>query len=328
MKSKPVPPYFFALLVLGTISVDCTLSDPATDTPVAKEPSIGESMQPETGPTTPTLAVLQTGEEPRTRLRYRFQHHTESMMLSFWQEAAIMGMTQIMPKTKLTIRIVEEKNNPEDLANVANNILAGVLPPTQEIHSARIHYKVTRTKVSPRLGVTGVVLATAKQAAARASQSSASFVLTNRGAISQKKFSGIDNNPSSAINQFDKLITLLPTQTMGKGGQWQTQQQLISRGILVDQTTQYTIKKLTKKAVTLQATINQTAQKQTIPLAMGTEQTALLTSFDGQGTGTLRIVFSKRSPKAKISMVTNMSVIVAGKPVTMTSQSTIQTQPL
>ncbi len=235
-----------------------------------------DSSEPQT-----TVKLLESGAEPRTVLRYKFQaNRTERMVMETIMAMAMEIGDQIrperqLPSTRMTMAIDSKEVSPE----------------------GELHYEFTleKTEVVPNPGDNPAAINAMQRQLATMLGLRGSATVTSRGFCTDVKI----NIPGGASPQVRRMIddmkqsmtqmlAPLPVEPVGKGARWQVTTPIETPTTKLTQTTTYTLSEIQGDQVKFDVQIKQSAppQESRLPGA-APGVTVMLESLTTSGSGTI-----------------------------------------
>ncbi len=313
------PRLFVALIALASIAGHL----PAQEKPGREQrPDSQERIpeEPAAQAREATVALLESGEEPRQQLRYQIGE-TEPVVLSIksTRRQQVMGMNP--PPTRspeLRFHLRSETTVDEDKEN---------------LNSA---FRFTKVEVAADQAPTRQLEA-AKRAAAPAEGREARLVLSNRGHVRSLKLplrlgaSDPIQTGDLATDLQDALwhaVVALPEEPVGKGAKWRVEAVTDAFGVAGRLSAEYTVLHIDGNHIELALkSTHEVTEEKTLTSSRASETT--LQSMKKSGEGTLTISTSSVLPlKLDLSETTEMEIAIKGRAGTFVMNQTVESQTL
>lgn len=229
-----------------------------------------------------TVALLDTGAEPRRALRYAAHVGQKGTLIVSMRLAMVMAMDdeempeQTFPELRFTI-VGEVKE-------IAAN---------GDIHS-RIEY--TEVKVLDEPGIDPEMLAAMQEMCEGVVGITAECVMTARGEMTSTEFQNVKRLDTGMLEQLTDLPNVLaqfgavlPEEPVGNGARWRLHGPINSGGVVINSVSDFTITELSETEVSLESTATQSADPQDVPIPDMPGQSMRLQSMKSDGGGKMRI---------------------------------------
>ena len=283
-----------AILIVG-----CRDKTPRPDeAPKASpQPSSDDGAVPAV-PTTLRVALLDSGVQPRSALRYTLSIGDKQTVVLRLRYSATNRVRASAPAA-LTFPAIK---------------LVFHLEISEALEGDRVRYRfdLGESALTDVSGADKRMVALATDALKQSQGLRGSAVIDSRGIISDGTIDfPAKLDPSMQImveairGAMEQLAVPLPKETVGLGARWEVSQTIVSGGIALDQTTIYELGKNKTGETELSGTIEQDAQMQEVELA-GFE-TAELLSLEATGSSTATLGLDRLAPRSSSSVITSES---------------------
>ncbi len=268
-----------------------------------------------------TVTLLESGAEPRTVLRYKFQpNRTERMVMQTDMAMAIeMGALKRpekqLPSTRMTMAIDSKEVSPEGELHYEFTLEQTEVVPNPGDNPLTIN--AIRKQMHTMLGVRGSATATSRGFSTDVN------INIPRGA-GPKVRQLIDDLKQSMT----RMLAPLPDEPVGRGAVWQVTTPIETPAMKFTQVATYTLLEIQGDAVKLDVQITQSAPPQeSRPIGGAPDATVMLESFDTSGSGTVELQMTNVVPTSTLTLTTT-SVFSSDQRVTTTMRIWATIEPL
>ena len=275
-----------------------------------------DSSEPQT-----TVTLLESGAEPRTVLRYKFQaNRTERMVMEMIMAVtveigALKRPETQLPGTRTTMTIDTKEVSPEGELHYEFILEQTEVVPNPDDNPAAI--KAMQRQMDTMLGLSGSAMVT--------SQGFSTDVTINipRGAGLQVRQMINDMQQSMT-----RMLVPLPDEPVGRGAVWQATTPIETPAMKFTQVATYALLEIQGDTVKLDVQITQSAPPQeSRPIGGAPDSTVMLESFDTSGSGTVELQMTNVVPTSKLNLTTT-NVVLSDQRVKTTMQIWAMIDPL
>jgi hypothetical protein len=251
----------------------------------------------------PTVTLLDAGKGPKKQLRFKVRKGLKKTVVA----RMTMGLTMDLGGS----------SRAQDMPPID---MAFVMKITDVAANGDIRYDIAfkRPRVVPTPGTPKAVVTAMADAMKGVEGITGYSVVSERGFVKATELD-VPDTAAPQIRQmmdsmkqsFEQMSTPMPEEAVGLGAKWDTKMPVNANGLVIDQTTTYTIVALAGNKATLDIDVAQTAKPQKFTT---NGITADLQSYAASGSGTSVFDFAGLVPaKAQMGMKSNMRMTAAGQ---------------
>ena len=268
-----------------------------------------------------TVTLLESGAEPRTVLRYKFQaNRTERMVMQMDMAVTVevQGLQRPetpLPSTRMTMAIDSKEVSPE----------------------GELHYEFTleQTEVLPNPGNDPGAINAIKNQMDTMLGVRGSATVSSRGFSTDVKIN-IPRGVSPQVRQLlddmtrsmSQISVPLPVEPIGRGARWQVTTPIETAAMKLTQIATYTLSEIQGDTVKFDVQIEQSAPPQeSRPPGAPPGVTVMMESLSTSGSGTVELQMTDVVPTSSLNLTTT-NVVSSGQRVKTTMQIWATIQPL
>ncbi|MFT6397736.1 MAG: hypothetical protein ACJAYU_002491 [Bradymonadia bacterium] len=267
------------------------------------------------------IVVSETGGEPRQELRYDLAGITEQTTQMDMDMALSMGMAgqtfdQEMPTIRTGISIIDPEVNDDG--------------------NLRIGFRMDgMALVENGAEIDPMMRAQLDAAFSQMDNFAGTMVIDDRGKLVNSEFDldsvapALRQQLESTMQTMQQSVIPLPAEPVGVGAQWSVDMSVSMNGMTLEQTATYEVTDLGDGYVAISSTITQSAAQQTITMPDMPGASVELTSYNGTGTGTMRVQLNRAMPDGTFSLTSDTAMRTGeemGMPMDMTMRMALEVE--